>query len=83
MSDLLREAEELAGGYAAHHRVAEMKVRQEACQIRWNTVRVATPERLAQVTYEAWISEAHAAPTTYAKNCCLEAARKWKERVLK
>ena len=75
MPDLLREAEELA--YSGKTSEAALR---DACQTAWNTVIVAKPERLAEATHAAWVAEARASKTTYAKNCCLEAARKWKER---
>jgi hypothetical protein len=75
MVDLLREAEDIAYGGKTDAALLS------ACQVAWNTVRVTAPERLAAATRAAWIAEARAAKTAYSKNCCLEAARKWKERI--
>lgn len=75
MPDLLREAEELANS-----RQTPEAARREACRDAWRTVMVAKPERLAEAIAAAWIAEAHIATTTHSKNCCLEAARKWRAR---
>jgi hypothetical protein len=78
MSDLIREAEELAS--AKPKASASLLA---SCQSHWIAVQLATPDRLAALSAAAWAAEALLAPTKYTRQQCLAASRQWQARVPK